>query len=171
MRGIDGILHRLEPVTVEARMDDDLAVTVGPEERVVARQRGRGKRAEVSPNEVEMLLNRVSGLFDGAVKVAAGGLRRTFEAVAFEVVKPAVIAAGDAALFDAAVGKRGAAVRAAVGEQPEAAAFCTEKHQVLAEDADELRRLFRRELCRRGDRMPVAAQGLARGRAEIGRAQ
>src|ERR1041385_6595386 len=145
-------------------MDDDLAVTVGAEERVVARQRGRGKRSEVSPNEVEMLLNRIGGLLDGAVEVAAGGLRRTLEAVAFDIVEPAVIRAGDAALFDAAVGKRGAAVRAAVGEQPEAAAFRTEKHQVLAEDANELRRLFRRELCRRGGRKPVAAQGRARDR-------
>src|ERR1051325_10133609 len=165
MRGIDGILHRLEPVTVEARMDDDFAVAVAAEKRVVMRQCGRGKRPKIGPDEIQMLLNRIGGLLDGAVKVAAGGVRRTSEAVAFEVVKPAVIAAGDAALFDAAVGKRRAAVRAAVGEQPEAAAFCTESNQVLAEDADELRRLFRRELCRRGDRMPVAAQELARGSA------
>src|ERR1051326_237361 len=138
MRGIDGILHRLEPVTVEARMDDDFAVAVAAEKRVVMRQCGRGKRPKIGPDEIQMLLNRIGGLLDGAVKVAAGGLRRTFEAVAFEVVKPAMIAAGDAALFDAAVGKRRAAVRAAVGEKSEPSVFRAEKHQIFAEDADEL---------------------------------
>src|SRR5262249_14245679 len=131
MRGVDGILHRLEPIAVEARMDDDFAMPVAAKERIVVRQNRGGQRPEVRPDEVQMLLDGIRRLLHSLMEIAAGGLRRTFEALPFKVVEPAVIRAGDAALLDAAVGKRGAAVRAAVGEQPEAPALRAEKHQIF----------------------------------------
>ena len=92
---------------------------------------------------------------------SGGGL----ENVAFAVVEPAVVGAGDAALLDAPVDERRAAVRAVVGEQADATGLVLEEDEVLAEEADELRGVLVRELLRDGDGHPVPAEQVARGLA------
>ena len=52
--------------------------------------------------------------------------------------RPAVIRAADAVIGRNAVGQRGAAVRALLGDQAQAALLVAEQHQVLAEQADPL---------------------------------
>jgi hypothetical protein len=74
-----------------------------------------------------------------------------------------VVAAADAARFGQAEFQGGAAVRAAPLHQAETAAGLPEQHQVLAEDTDQLGRAA--ELRCHGDRLPIAPQIFAHGRA------
>ncbi len=77
---------------------------------------------------------------------------------------PAVIGAADAVVGRDAVGERGAAVRALLGDQADAALLVAEQHQVLAEQADALVPLAVK-LGDRRDRVPVAAHHVAARRA------
>jgi hypothetical protein len=52
VRGIDGIFHRLKPVTIELRMDDDRPVAVAAKQRIVRRHHRRWRRAHVGPDEI-----------------------------------------------------------------------------------------------------------------------
>src|SRR5581483_197610 len=98
------------------------------------------------------------------MEVAALRLRRTFETIAFRVVEPAVIAAGNTALLDAAIRKRRPAMRAAVLQKTDASLLVLKQDQIFAEDAHELDRLLLGNIRGDRDRMPVPAQQLARGR-------
>ena len=105
---------------------------------VVLGNDGRLAAAEVRPIEADDLLHGVRLLLDGAHDGVVA-LGRGLENVAFAVVEPAVVGAGDAALLDAPVDERRAAVRTVVGEQADAAGLVLEEDEILAEEADELR--------------------------------
>src|SRR5262249_39571328 len=62
-------------------------------------------------------------------------------------------------------GERGAPVRAALADEPVAALGVAVDDELLAQKLDGLDRLLRRQFPRGGDRVPVAAQQLARRRA------
>src|SRR5437773_247756 len=111
-----------------------------------------------------MLLYRVGFGLDRQEEPAVRGLGRSLQAVALDVVKPAVIGAGDAAFLNSAIEERCAAMRAVVLDGADASALVLEEHQVLAEQADMSRGLLVRQLRGRRHRLPVAPQELAHRR-------
>src|SRR5581483_4786804 len=103
-------------------------------------------------------LNRVGALFYREMEHRAGRLGRALETTARGIVEPAVIGAGDAALLDSAVEQRGASVGAMVGDKTHPPTLILEENEILAEDADEFRRLLVRQLGHEADWLPVAAE-------------
>src|ERR1041384_3759676 len=95
------------------------------------------------------------------MKLALRRLGRGCKTVAFDVVEPAVVSAGENTLFDPAIGKRDPAVGAAVMQQTDLVVGSAKKHQILAEDADKLRRGLSGQVRRDRHRMTVTAQQFA----------
>src|SRR5689334_1008782 len=95
------------------------------------------------------------------MKLALRRLRRGCQTVAFDVVKPAVVSACNAALFDSAIAKRNTAVGAAVMQQTDLVVGSAKQHQILAEDADEFRRRLGCQVRRNRHRVPITAQQFA----------
>src|SRR5262249_18421982 len=119
---------------------------------------------QVGEHQAVALGDRVPGLAHAlALRACRVGLAGHLQALAFDVVEPAVIAAADAARFDLAVVERGAAMTAARIDQARPALAVAEQDQLLAED---LHRSGRGAgVGPHADRMPVAAQQLAHRRA------
>ncbi len=143
----------------EVRGFDDL-VGVELVEHIPARQHrlflGRAKIGEDQPIA---FFDRIPGLAHMVAMLAELGLARLFEAMAFSVEEPAVIATADAAILDLAVIKRRAAMGAARIEQAGLATAVAEEDQILAQHADLLRPVG--GFARQRDRVPIAAQQLA----------
>ena len=146
MVGIDHVLEMLQPVAGNdgrsAAADrgvvglDELAV-VHFFQRFVARQhRLFLGRSHIGEDQPVAFLDRVPGLAHLVLELAAVGLAGLFEAMAFGVEFPAVVAAADAVLLDLAVIERGAAVAAARMQQADAAMPVAEQDQILAERAN-----------------------------------
>src|SRR5919108_1054647 len=114
MRRVHGIFHRLQPVAVELRQNAQPMPTVSARPDVILGYRRRGLRPEISPVKPGELLHRIGSMFDGKRKFAVPRFRRCLQAVTLRVVEPAVIGTGKTSLLDSAVGKRSAAMRAAV---------------------------------------------------------
>ncbi|MEY9384258.1 hypothetical protein ABIF93_002515 [Bradyrhizobium japonicum] len=171
--GIDHVLEMLEPVAGDDRGAaaadrgivglHELAFVHVFQAFVSRQHRAFLGRAHIGKDQPVALLDRVPGLADLVLELAAVGLAGLLETAAFGVELPAVIAAADAVFLDLAVIERGAAMAAARVQQADAAVLVAEQHQILAERAD----LFRRVggIADQPDRMPVAAQQLAHRRA------
>jgi hypothetical protein len=69
-----------------------------------------------------------NALFEGAV----GRLARLFQDSSLDVVKPTVIAATQATIFNMSKLQRGSAVRAAESEKPRPASIIAKKDEVLS---------------------------------------
>ncbi len=165
VRRIDRVLHRLEPVAVDQRIDHRPALAVLPRQHVPARQERRRLGTEIGIEQAGELFHRVGALADAVLERAVVGLGRLLEAAPGAVEFPAVVGAADAFFVDPAVGERRAPVRAALRHQAVAPFFVLEQRQVFAQDSDRLDRTFIRQIAGHRDRMPVAAQQLARRRA------
>src|SRR5581483_3912736 len=159
---IDAVLDHLQEVAVDdARVERAHAVL--SDEDIVARQQRRGIGAEIREDDAGKLLHLVCGLADAAFVAAVGRLPRLFEDFAFDVVKPAVIAAAEPAVLDVAERERGAAMRAAERQETRAAAIVAEQHEVFAQQPPLERPVL--QFARQGDRLPVASQHLAARRS------
>src|ERR1051325_5533126 len=99
-----------------------MALAVLAREEIVARQERRGVGAEVGEDEAAQILCLVRRMLDAFFERAAFGLRRLLDAFTGEIVQPAMIAAADAAVLDAAELERCAAMRAMEAQKTQLAA-------------------------------------------------
>src|SRR6185295_15273504 len=125
--------------------------------------------AQVGPDHLAELARRVG--LDGDLAAHAGiGLDiRHVDALALDVVLPAVVHAAQAALLVATEEEVRAAVRAAWLDQADAPVRVAERDQVLSHDLDADRRAVGRgHLARERDRQPVAPEVIAHRRTGAG---
>src|SRR2546428_9853765 len=119
MGGVHRIFHRLKPVTVELRLDEDFSVAILPEPDIQIRYQRHRFRTQIAPIKTDQLLHRIGLLLDGQMKFTFGRLGGWFQAIAFSILKPTVIRPGDTPLLDATVTERSAAGCAAVIGEPD----------------------------------------------------
>ena len=119
------------------------------------------RRAHIGEDQPLELLHRIGRLADLGADRTRFGFARRLEDRAVDIKMPAVIAAANAALLDAAVLERRAAMCAVPTEQADLAALVAEDHQVFAEDADGNGEVL--ELRGHRHRMPEAAEIFAAG--------
>ena len=139
VRRIDADLERLQPVAVDQALEGE-GVRAGREEAVEV---GEGRRlafAEIGEDDAVLHHDRIGALPHPLAEHAAFGLGGSFQALAVDVEQPAMEQAAQAAVFEAAVGEIGAAMRAVAVEQAVAAALVAEQHEVLAQHAHRLGR-------------------------------
>src|SRR4029077_20939339 len=158
MRRIDGVFHRLQPVAVELRHRPQPVPAVGARPDIVLWNRRRRLRSEVSPVKPRQLLDRISFVPHSPAKIALRRLRRGFKTITLNIIEPAMIRACNAAFFDSAVGKRGAAVRTAVLQKAQLALLALKQHQVFTENPNELNGVLLRKIVCEGAGRPLAAQ-------------
>src|SRR5262249_2018897 len=102
---VDRVFHGLKPVAVQLRQRAQPVPAVGACPDIIFWYRRRGLRPEISPVKPRKLLHRISPMLDGQSELAVGRFRRSLQTVTCDVIEPAVIRAGEASLFDSAVGK------------------------------------------------------------------
>src|SRR5688500_1169131 len=110
MSRVDGIFHRLQPIAVELRQSAQPVPAVGARPDIVLGYFRRGQRPHVGPVKAGKFSHRIGLLFDSETKFTVSRLRGRLKAVAFDIIEPAVIGAGETALFGATIGERNAAM-------------------------------------------------------------
>ncbi len=133
-------------------------------EKFIIRQQRRLARAHVSENHAARFATRVSAMMNLAAVSAAARLARLFEHAAGDIVKPAVIKAAQAAVFDAPITQVGAAMRTMQSKQTGPPLVVAKQHQVLVHDPNLQRRTARRQLLAKRNRLPITPQEFAGGR-------
>jgi hypothetical protein len=177
--GIDHVFEMLQPVAGNdgwsaaadgriIRLDEFVIVHLF--EAFVARQRRLLLgRSQIGEDQAIAFLQGIPGLPYLVLEQTARGFAGLFEAMAFDVELPAVVAAADAVFLDLAVIERGAAMAAAGVQQADAGVPVAKQHQILAEHAD-----FSGDIGGVGDeadRVPIAAEQFAHRRAPADRGQ
>src|SRR5262245_50137813 len=128
---VDGILGALQPIAIfRAGADDPFAVIF--EEQIIARQERRGIGANIGKDKTSKLFGFERRMADAIFECAVGGFGGLLQAAAAHVVEPAMIAAADAAIFDAAEFERCAAMGAVQLDQAEPSAAVAKQYEVLA---------------------------------------
>src|SRR4029077_6189324 len=135
MRRIDGVFHRLQPVAVQLRHRAQPVPAVGACPDIIFWYRWYGFRPKIGPVKSCELLHRIGCMLDRERELTPRRFRRSLQAIAFRVIEPAMISACDAAFFDSAVGKRGAAVRTAVLQKAQLALLAFKQHQIFTQDS------------------------------------
>ncbi len=164
VRGVDAVLHDLQPVAGYQRAPDVPQHAV-PHEQVVAGQQRRGLGTEVGEDQPAELLH-AKGPRPRLLQLlrARSGLRGHAQAASRGVVLPAVVRARDPLAVDLAAAQGRAAVGARLVEQPQPPVEGAEDHEVLAQQTD-CARCARDDLVADGNRVPIAPQQLAHRRA------
>src|SRR5712692_1980506 len=155
---IDAVLHHLKKIT----MNDSSAHrarSVRSDKHVIARQKWRGIGTEISENYSRQLLHLVGGMTNSLSEGAVSRLARLFQHAPLDVVKPAVIAAAQAAIFEVTKLERCSTMRAAQREKTHPAAIVAKEHEVFAQDSSSQR--FFLQFINKGNRMPIPSQHLA----------
>ena len=136
MGGVDVALKALHPVAL-AQDGGDGVLAVGAHVGLEVRQ-GRELRAgaHVGPDDAVALLAGVGRDLHLVLEVGLGGLGGHVDAVAADVVLPAVVDAADAGLLVATEEEAGAPVGAVVVDEADGAGGVAEGDEVLAEQAD-----------------------------------
>ncbi len=156
------VLEHLQPVARNRERERNRA-RIGDVLRVVARQLGQMIGvAEVREHDAIGFAHRISAVRKTRAN-AIGRFGRRGEDAAVDVVVPAVITAGDAALLDDAVLETRAPMRAMPVQQAQACRPVAKQHQVFTEDAHRQREI--EHFARDRDRLPGAAQPFAARRA------
>src|SRR5579864_7530247 len=122
MRGIEIALDRLQPIAAPLH-EAQLHAALRSEEAFEMRQipRRAVAVAHIDPDHAVMLFRQIGLGFDLVEKLLAGGDVELVDAIAVDVVFPAVIDAANAVLFVAAIEERSAAMRAALIHDADAA--------------------------------------------------
>ena len=163
VRRIDADLQRLQPVALDQALEGE-GVRAGRQEAVEVGEGGRFAFAEIGEDDAVLHDDRIAALAHPLAEHAALGFGRRLQALAVDVEQPAVEQAAQAAIFEAAEGEVGAAVRAVAVEQPVPAALVAEQHEILAEHAHRLGRPLGGQFVGQGHGMPVMPhQGAALG--------
>jgi len=129
-------------------------------EAVVERERGASiGRAQIREDEPAELVRGIRALPYALAQATARGLARRLETTSVDVVRPAVVAATQAALEWNGEFERRAAMRAVQVEHADASAAIAEDHEVLAQDAHAARRTI--QIARERHRLPEAPEVFA----------
>jgi len=112
VRGIDRVLHRLEPVAIENRMKTNLSDPVLSRHHVVIGEERRRLRSHVREEKPGDFLHRIGAEPDAVFKAALGRLGRLLDALALGIEHPAVVSAANVVPLDFSIKKRSAAMRA-----------------------------------------------------------
>jgi hypothetical protein len=102
-------------------------------------------------------------VFDLLAEGAAFGFEGLIQAVALNIVQPAVIGTSDSTGFDVAVFQRRSSMGTVKAHEPDAAAAVAEQHQLFTQNLDRLRNVF--QIFGATNRQPVASEHRAAGRA------
>ena len=105
MRRVDGIFHRLQPIAVELRQGAQPVPSIGARPDIVLGHFRRRQRSHIGPIKAGEFFYRIGLVLDRKAKFAFRRFRRGFKTITFGIEKPAMVRAGDAALFDAPVGE------------------------------------------------------------------
>src|SRR6516225_5271462 len=181
MIGVDDVFVVLQPVAALDHPDcvvapqphpaqyDILAplLTIpGQIDDVEAREEWLGAgRTHIDENEPTIFRRRIGGLPYLHCLTELLGFARHVDAPALRVVEPAVIAAADAALLDAAPFERGSAMRAMRVDGADPPLLVPEHDDVLAQELFLARKVA--QLVGRADRLPIAAQEFAHRAARL----
>src|ERR1043165_134275 len=165
VRRVDGVLHRLEPIALVYRQDDDFLHAVLAHEKIPARQKRRRLRPHVGEKDSRQLFDAVGRVLDLVLEAGLFRLERLLEALAVGVELPAVVGAANAVGLERAVIERSGAVRAVIAEERPTSAAVAEEHQLFIQYFKSLLRLLGGDLGGGTDGVPVAPQEIARRRA------
>jgi hypothetical protein len=146
----------MAPVLVKPSWVDDI---ISREQRLAA---GRAHIDKDEPAIFQRLVRRLPHVEAPAGLIA---LARHVDALTLRVVEPAVIAAAQARLLDAAPFERGAAMRAMRVERADPALLVAKEDDLLAEELHLLRQVA--ELVRGAHRLPIAAHQFAHRAARL----
>ncbi len=160
VRRIDSDLQSLQPVALIEPLEGE-AERVGCFETIVGRKRRRLAGAQIGEDDAVPLPAGIGRLPDLGVEAAVGRLGRLFQAIAADVVKPAVKGAAQAAVLEPPETQIGAPVPAVAVEQPVGARLVPEQDQIFAQQAHRQDRPFAGQFLRQRRRLPVAAQELS----------
>ena len=170
MDRIHRVLLNLQPVAFGNGAAAD--VPVGGQDRifpfedvVLGKFRHAVGRPHIGENQTAEFVRRVPGLPDIVLAFAVGWLSGLLKATAFEVEKPAVIAAANAFGLNFCVLHRRPAMGAMAVDQAGPAVAIPETHQVLTEEANRLGQI--RQFLGQAKRLPVAPHEFAHRRAEL----
>src|SRR6266851_4896389 len=136
VRGVDAALEALEPVGLLYDFRD-VAMRrgrLGPGE--ARHRRAEVRESQISPDEAAHLDRWIGGGPDLVGEGQLLGLVHHLDALALDVELPPVVDAAEPALLVAAEEQGGLPVRAALGEEPDAAVGVAEGHQLLAQQLD-----------------------------------
>ncbi len=164
--GIDAAFHRLQVIALlqTLRHETLLGHNVGPFQR--RRRRLQRGRPHIGPDDAGLLDAGVGFQLDVLAEAGVLRLRRQVDALAGDVVFPAVVVAADAAVGAFAEPQRDAAMRAELVDQADAALGVAEGDQLFAHQLDLDRRTVRLgQLVGEQERRPIAAQQFAHQRA------
>src|SRR4029077_18111528 len=110
---------------------------------IVGKQRHLVPRPGIGIDDAAGFMRGVSSVTQFLPEVAVTGLSRRIKYAAVDVVFPAVVDAAQAALFVAAVEKRGSAVRTTLAKQPDAPPAVAKGNQLFAQHPYANRRTVR----------------------------
>ena len=163
--GVGAVLVEVEPVVFEMTraLHQPLPAVVHQRRVVGQRRRIVGGRSHVGEDQAPQAPHRVGRVLHLGAKAGLGRLGRLLQAVARDVVEPAVVRAADAALLDVAVLQRRAAVGAVPADEAQLPREVPEQHQVLPQHPHRPGDVV--QLLLRANREPVAPQPLAARRA------
>ena len=164
MGGVDAHLQRLEPVALHEALEGE-GVGTRRDKAVELREGGRVVPAKVGEEDAVALAHRVAGVEDAGKQAAALGLGGGFQAFPLHVEQPAVEHAAQAAVLQPAKSQVRAPMRTVPLQQAMTPPLVAEKHQLLAHHPHRRQGPFRGKLFGQGDRLPIFAQQLPRGRA------
>ena len=168
MRGVEIALDRLEPIAMPLHEADVLALArleAGLEQRQARRL---GRIAHIDPDHAVALRRQIGLGADPVLELLALGQIGLIDAIAVDIVFPAVIDAAYAVLLVAPQEQRGAAMRAAMIHHPDPAGCIAERDQLLAEEKDPHRRPVGFELSGMRRRDPILPHQLAHRRPRAG---
>ena len=165
VRGVQVVLQPLQPV-IFLLDHANLDVALG---QVVELEIGEWWRcfaaAHIDPDRAPLVPRRIGPGFHLVFEILMGWHGGHVQAIAVHIVLPAVIDTTDAALFVAAKEERGAAVRAAVIHDADAARGVAKGDQLFAKRQQPQRIAVGLNLVRAGNREPILTHHLTHGRA------
>src|SRR5919108_5106295 len=117
MRRIDGVLHRLKPIAIDERVDDDPAFAILPRKHVPAWQQRLRFRSHVGVQKPGQFLYRISLVSRSLFEGASLRLRRLLQTFSSNVELPAMIGTAYALLIHAPERQRRRPVRTVLADQ------------------------------------------------------
>src|SRR5215831_8490821 len=133
VRGVDAALEPLQPVALLDHLRDVAMRGRRLRPREVGRRRPSVGGAEVSPDDTARFHRGIAARSDLVRELELRGLVHHVDATAVHVELPAVVDAAEPTLLVPPEEERGLAMRAALVEEPDAAAGVTKGDQLLAE--------------------------------------
>jgi hypothetical protein len=168
MRAVEITFHALRPGAALAPLGDiDMAFgRRQPFER--GQRRLLVARPHIGPDHAVLLDAGIGRVFDLVLELRLRRLVRHVDAIAVEVVCPAVIPAAQSASLVLAEEQRRTAMRAMLGQQPDLALGRADSDQILGHEAHANRRAAGLELARQQHRRPITPQQLTHHGAGTG---